>query len=614
MNRLAASASPYLLQHADNPVDWWPWGADAFAEARRRDVPVFISIGYATCHWCHVMARESFSDPVVAAYLNDNFVSIKVDREEHPDVDASYITAAGVFTRNLGWPLSIFATPAGLTFFAGTYFPPRPVGNTPEFLRVLGAVTDAWANRRDELTTQAEAIGQAIATASVRAGEGAGLPDVAALEAAGAMLAEQEDRQYGGFGDEPKFPVATVLGFLLELGGEGDALAARTLKGLGASGLRDSVEGGFFRYATRRDWTDPHYERMLYDNALLLEDYTAAWLADPGREWAGLVADGIARFLTGVLQLPSGGFASGQDSESVVDGARTEGGYYRLDEEARSRQKPPALDRKVLSGWNGLAIAALARAGFAFDRPDWLQAARRAADDLLERHVLDDRLVRASLDGRASDAVATLEDYGMLAGGLVALGTATGDVRYAEAARGLIDATLTESDDAGAFTMPGGADPVLVANGIALAADPSEGAYPSGISACADAAYRLYLLTGDRRYRDAAEAALAPLGQDALRVPLAFGGALATMRRLAAPVTQLVTVLSEVTPAHDPLVAASRRRTASVVTIVTDAQAQQWADAGFELLEARTSREGRAAAYLCEQFTCRLPVTEASAL
>lgn len=628
MNRLGDATSPYLLQHADNPVDWWPWGADAFAEAARRDVPVFLSIGYATCHWCHVMARESFSDPIVAAYLNENFVAVKVDREEHPDVDASYLAAAGAFTRNLGWPLSIFATPEGLTFFAGTYFPPRPTQGSPEFLRVLGAITDAWTGSRGDVQAQATAVGEAIAAAASAVREASPLPSQEQLDAASAVLAGFEDREYGGFGTEPKFPVAPVLGFLVGSGGAAQELGIRTLKGLGASPLRDSVEGGFFRYATRRDWTDPHYERMLYDNALLLDAYTQAWRLT-GQDWARLVADGIARFLTETMQLPGGGFASAQDSESTVDGRRSEGGYYRRDRDGRAQLTPPALDEKVLTGWNGLAIGALARAGFALDRSDWLTAARAAADTVLATHVQPDRLVRSSLNGRVSSAAATLEDYGMLSSGLLALATATGEVGYATAARRFVDDCLRAGDAAPSgvpFGVPGGADAVLAAHGLAFAVDTSEGAYPSGLTAIADAAYALHLLTGDVRYVEAARATSALVVDEALAGPMGHGAALALMRRLGDPIVQLVTVVppasgGDATPGGDAgsaggaaLVAETRTRAASVAVVVTDAQAAAFAAAGFELFEARASRDGAAAAYLCRDFVCRLPVTDVDEL
>src|SRR5690554_3460210 len=439
-NRLADAVSPYLRSHADNPVDWWQWGPEPFAEAERRGVPVLVSIGYATCHWCHVMARESFSDPALAEYLNEHYVAIKVDREEHPDVDASYLAAASAFTENLGWPLNVFLTPEGKAFYAGTYFPPVAMAQHPSFRQVLEAINSAWTDHRDEVENTASAVVAALA--------GQSLPDAAELptEFSGVVneLAGYEDAEYGGFGGAPKFPVAPVLLFLLsESAGElGKALGLRTLERLVSSGLRDPIEGGFFRYATMRDWTEPHYERMLYDNALLLDAYTTAWKLT-GAEWAAVAADGIADFLEDVLQLPSGGFASAQDSESVVDGELTEGDYYALSAAGRSRQTPPKRDEKVLAGWNGLAIGALARAGFAFDRPDWIDSARLSADYLLGHHLLDDgRLVRASIAGRTSTATATLEDYGMLAHGLLDLSLATGDAGYATAARALIDGTL----------------------------------------------------------------------------------------------------------------------------------------------------------------------------
>ncbi|MCU1447188.1 thioredoxin domain-containing protein, partial [Cryobacterium sp.] len=273
-NRLADAISPYLRSHAENPVDWHPWGEAAFAEARERDVPVLVSIGYATCHWCHVMARESFSDSGVAAYLNEHFVSIKVDREEHPDVDASYLTAAGAFTQNLGWPLNVFVTPAGRPFYAGTYSPPVPMPGHPAFREVLDAVTDAWTSRRNEVEQSAAGLAEALAQPAPDPAERR-LPDQAQLAAIVATLAAAEDPVYGGFGGAPKFPASPALALLLDRDDSRD-LALRTLKRMGASPLRDPVEGGFFRYAVNRDWSDPHYERMLYDNAQLLELYTKA--------------------------------------------------------------------------------------------------------------------------------------------------------------------------------------------------------------------------------------------------------------------------------------------------------------------------------------------------
>ncbi|TFC04718.1 thioredoxin domain-containing protein [Cryobacterium adonitolivorans] len=620
-NRLADAISPYLRSHAENPVDWQPWGEAAFEEARRRDVPVLVSIGYATCHWCHVMARESFSDVGVAAYLNEHFVSIKVDREEHPDVDASYLAAAGAFTQNLGWPLNVFVTPAGRPFYAGTYSPPTPLPGHPAFREVLNAVTDAWTSRRDAVEDSAAGLADALAQAAPAVtGE---LPDQARLADIVARLATAEDPVYGGFGGAPKFPAAPTLGLLLDRA-DGRELALRTLKRMGASPLRDPVEGGFFRYAVNRDWSDPHYERMLYDNAQLLELYTRAWMLT-GESWARIVAEGLVGFLGAVLQLPDGGFASAQDSESTVDGVRVEGGYYALDEDARRDQAPPALDAKVLTGWNGLAIGALALAAHAFADDAALHLSRRAADRLLESHRrADGALVRASIDGRLSPAVSTLEDYGMFAGGLLELATATGEVRYAVAARELIERAMP--GDGVTFAAPEGADPVLTAQGLDLATDPSEGAYPSGLTAIATATWRLNLLTGAARYRDAATAGMVRLVGTGDVNPLAFGAALRLVTALASPVEQLVVVTPDRTPdgsadtapgdsAPDDaaLIDAARRRT-GLVAVVTERQGAAFAAAGFELFADRSTRDSLPTAYLCRDFVCRLPTTDAAAL
>ncbi|TAM66136.1 MAG: thioredoxin domain-containing protein [Microbacteriaceae bacterium] len=693
-NRLADAISPYLRAHAQNPVDWYPWGEDAFEEARRRDVPMFISIGYSTCHWCHVMARESFSDPELAAELNARFVGVKVDREEHPDVDAGYLAAASAFSQNLGWPLSIFATPEGRVFFAGTYFPPESRRGQSSFRQVLDAVSDAWTNRRDDVLQTATLVTDALASAAPAAASE--LPDAQALDAAAAGLAAHEDRLYGGFGAAPKFPIAPALGFLLRQP-TGAPSALRTLAKMAASPLRDPIEGGFFRYATQRDWSVPHYERMLYDNAQLLRLYADAAgaavaagqpaagaasaapetyaansaeegddnafrgaAAGPPRADAGApdsvaVADGIARFLLDVLRLPTGGFASAQDSESTVDGERVEGEYYLLDAAARSQQRPPALDEKVLTGWNGLVIGALAHAGALLDRPDWIRAARETADLLLVRHRgPEGALSRASLGERVSDASATLEDYGMLAGGLLDLALATGESRYAAAARDIVDSTITAAAAVAAvvqftgaaapFAAPGGADPVLVTRGLAITVDPSEGAYPSGLSATAAAAHRLFLLTGQRHYEDAAASAMRIVAGSALASPLSFGAALELMSGLAHDPIQLVVVTpggqepvragsagvepsaAESRPkpqsrphhadtASEELAALARRApSADVTAVVTDEQASAFARAGFELFEARIVVDGRATAYYCRDFVCRLPTTDAGEL
>jgi len=587
-NRLADAASPYLRSHASNPVDWQQWGAEAFADAAARDVPVLVSIGYSTCHWCHVMARESFSDPEIAAYMNESLVAIKVDREEHAEVDSTYLAAAAAFTGNLGWPLNVFVTPQGRAFFAGTYWPPAPIEGHPSFRQVLDAVLDAWTNRREEVERNGAAIVEVLAQGHPAAGD---LPtDFAPVVAA---LEGLEDAEYGGFGGTPKFPVSPVLRFLLE---RGEPLATRTLDAMAASPLRDSVDGGFFRYSTKRNWHEPHYERMLYDNAQLVAAYALAGDVQ--------TTEGIANWLTS-MQLPSGGFASAQDSESTVDGRRVEGFYYSLDAASRARVDKPPVDEKILTGWNGLAIEGLAIAGTLLGRQDWIAVAQRAADFVLEHHVRD-RLIRTSIDGVVSAAHATLEDFGMLAGGLLQLAIATGEVRYAVAARTLVDDSMAaaRSRTGAPFGVPGGADPVLASQGLAVEADPSDGAHPSGLSAMAAAAHTLFLLTAREPYRAAARAAMARVAEAGQRHPLSLGAALTVMSALAEPVRQLVVV------GDGGLAALARRHRGGVSAVVTLDQSRAWAEAGFELFEGRTAE----AAYVCEDFVCRLPVTTVSEL
>ncbi|TXK19464.1 thioredoxin domain-containing protein [Homoserinibacter sp. GY 40078] len=606
-SRLASAISPYLQAHADNPVDWWPWGEGAFAEAARRDIPVMVSIGYATCHWCHVMARESFSDPEVAAYLDEHLVAVKVDREEHPEVDAAFIAAASAFTPHLGWPLTVFATPEGRVFFAGTYFPPEPVRGAPSFRQVLEAIVEAWTERRAEVEATGAAVAEALA-ARPDAAE-ARLPTPAALRDAAIELASFEDPQYGGFGSEAKFPNAPAVSFLAELGRQGDedadALGRRLFQATAA--LRDPVEGGAFRYAVQRDWTEPHYERMLSDNALLLD--LATGFGD------ALAAEQLAGFLLNVLRLPDGAFASAQDSESLIDGERSEGGYYALDAASRAGQQVPAIDEKVLAGLNGLAIGALADAGVRFARPEWVDAARHAADAVEARLVTETpdgpRLARAARDGRVSDAAATLEDYGGLAGGLVRLALAAGDPAPAARARALVAACI----DGERVRPPGGGDPVLAARGIAVEADLSEGAVPSGAALFADAALRLSGLDGDTALARAAELALAPVVEPALARPIAFGAALATIARLVSPPSQLVIVVPDEGAASELVVQARAWATPGrVLAIVTDDEARAFADAGFELFHGRSTLDGASAAYLCEGTLCLLPTDDPAVL
>ncbi|MCV0334390.1 thioredoxin domain-containing protein [Microbacterium sp.] len=590
-NRLADTLSPYLRAHADNPVDWYPWGEEAFDEARRRDVPLLISIGYSTCHWCHVMARESFADPATAALINDGFVAVKVDREEHPQVDGAYMAAASAFTQNLGWPLTVFATPRGRTFYAGTYWPPESRPPMPAFRDVLAAVREAWTLRRAQAEESADAVTDALARAAESAPSD--LPDMVAIAAAAASIAQREDRQFGGFGGAPKFPVATTLRFLQhplvrEGAPEAAAATARALAAMAGSDLRDA-DGGFFRYATQRDWTVPHYERMLTDNAQLLEI-----ARDAGDEQT---VRGIASFLIDVLQRDGGGFGAAQDSESTIDGVRNEGGYYLRALADRTGLEVPAVDGKVITGWNGLAIGALARAGAAFGEQGWIDAATSAAEQVLRiNRDADGALVRASLDGRASAAVATAADLGLLADGLFALALATGDAGWAVEARIVLDEALEGA---------AGDDPLLSAQGIATSPDQTDGDLPSDAAAVAGAALTAWWLGAGERYREATVSTVRVLAERSREQPFAHGTLLRVAAGLAVPPRQLVVVTEA---RGSALAVAGRGADAEVVAVVSAEQARSFADAGFALFQGKDATTERA--YDCRAFVCRLPVSD----
>lgn len=598
VTHLHGQLSPYLQAHQDNPVDWYPWGQEAFDEAKRRNVPVLISIGYHTCHWCHVMARESFEDPDVGALVNATMVAIKVDREEHPDVDQLYLAQAGAFIEQLGWPLTVFTTPDGDTFHAATYLPPEPRGDIPSFSQVVQAVSEAWAHQQDQVRSSAESLRHAIADAD-RQGKAnaAQSPRSTNWSSVVDHLRSQEDPEHGGFGGAPKFPVAPVLRFLLESDDpEARELARRTLRSMATSPLRDAVEGGFFRYATRADWSEPHYERMLYDNAGLLWCYASAGMTE--------YAEGIVSFLRNQLRVP-GGFASAQDSESVVDGVRVEGGYYLADEASRRHLPPPALDDKVLAGWNGLAIWALAQASRMETPGDPLGLAREVAGELLDTHRGEMGLARMSRQGQISPAAATLEDYGGLARGLIELGLVTGEPRWLLAATDLVDGCITTGDIVG-FAPPGGGDR-LVASMEAVTGDVSEGASPSGLALIAESALLLGQLTGERRYRDAAESALGMYREAVALRPLAFGGLASALAAIDRPERELVVVSDD---RENPLVQRAHgfTRPGWLAVAVSRSNARHLADHGFSLFAHRADLD-HPAAFVCENGVCALPVT-----
>ena len=549
-NRLADATSPYLLQHKDNPVDWREWGTDAFAEAKARDVPVLLSVGYAACHWCHVMAHESFEDEATAAQMNAGFVCIKVDREERPDVDNVYMTATQALTGQGGWPMTVFATPDGRPFYAGTYYPPQPRHGLPAFRQVLDAVTDAWTNRRPELE---EAGGRIAAGIASRLDLGRPAPlSAELLDSAAESVAEGHDERWGGFGGAPKFPPSMLLEFLLRhaarTGSERSLhVASRTLEAMARGGIYDQLAGGFARYSVDARWTVPHFEKMLYDNALLLRVYLHLWRAT-GEEWARRVADETAEFLVRDLGTPEGGFASALDADTagvegltyvwtpdqLIEVLGADDGRWAADlfevtgrgtfehgtstlqllhdpddaqrfaavrrrlSEARAQRPQPARDDKVVTAWNGLAIAALADHGVLTASPDSIAAARRAADLVARTHWVDGRLRRVSRDGVAGAPAGVLEDYGDLAEGLLALHQATGEGRWLELAGNLLDVVAEQFVDADGWHDTAADAEALVHRPF----DPADGPVPAGIAAAAGAAVTYGALAGSSRHRE----------------------------------------------------------------------------------------------------------------
>lgn len=600
MSRLGDAVSPYLLSHASQPVEWYPWGLEAFRVARARDVPVLISIGYHTCHWCHVMSRESFANPEIAAVINESLVAIKVDREEHPDVDALYMAQAAAFTDNLGWPLNVFTTPEGATFYAATYLPPVPGRGLPSVGEVVAAVSAAWVHKRGDVVESSRSLMRALATAGAGEHRASDFPDHQSLGAVVSALGSREDTEYGGFGGAPKFPVAPVMNFLLGQGRAGNAeawaLATRCLQVYAASALRDPVEGGFFRYSTQRDFSEPHYERMLYDNAGLLLAYATAGMVD--------VAAGIVSFLRTQLFV-GGALGSARDSESIIGGVPNEGGYFQKDALERSLLEPPALDDKVVTGWNGLALEALAHAHRRGVDGDPGQLGTEIAQWLLEHHLTPEGGVsRVSRQGVLSRAQGTLEDVGGLALGLVELGLATGTVEWVSAARSLVDGLIAAPES----LLP---DPVLAHHGLTAGNDINEGASPSGQALMALAALRLASLTGDDSYREAARGWVLPLVSRAILQPLGSGGILRVLSELASPAREVVVVADGATELSGT---AQRWQVEGGISVVVSSEgARRFAQAGFSLFEGREDGS-TPRAYVCEGGVCRMPITRAAEL
>jgi len=704
VNRLGSATSPYLLQHADNPVDWWPWSEEAFAEARKRDVPVLLSVGYAACHWCHVMAHESFEDPQTAALLNEHMVAIKVDREERPDVDSVYMTATQVMTGQGGWPMTVVMTPDKEPFFCGTYLPRE------NFQQLILATSQAWRARRSDVTAHAGQITEALArnaeavTTAMRAGAGQS-PWVATADRAAVSLEEGYDLVSAGFGGAPKFPPSMVIEFLLRYYQRtghpaAQAMATGTLEAMARGGMYDQIGGGFARYSTDATWTVPHFEKMLYDNALLARVYAHHWRLT-GSPLSRRVALQTCHWMLRELRTPEGGFASSLDADSPdASGTSREGAFYvwtpdelntvlgrddgafaadifgvtqdgtfgrggpggrlppvgrggpggrlppvgrggpggrlppveggasvlqfRVDPEteedverlervraqlwlAREERARPGRDDKVVAAWNGLAIAALAETGLLLSEPELIAAANEAAGVLASVHFVGERLIRTSRDGKAGDTPGALEDYACVAEGFLALSGVTGQGRRVGAAGALLDLALSlfADGDGGFYDSPSDGEALIF-----RPADPSDNATPSGAFAVAEALVRYAALTGSSRHRQAARAALGVLPAIVARFPRAAGAGLAAAEAIMAGPAEIAII----GPADDPRTAelhrtALRYSPPGAVLAIGDGTT-----ADIPLLAGRTLVDGAPAAYVCQDFTCQVPVTTPEAL
>jgi uncharacterized protein YyaL (SSP411 family) len=657
-NRLIEAISPYLLQHADNPVDWFEWGEEAFAEALRRDVPVLLSVGYASCHWCHVMAHESFEDEATAEVMNRWFVNVKVDREERPDIDRIYMDAVQAMSGRGGWPMTVFLTPTGEPFHAGTYYPKDDRHGHPSFLRLLGAIREAWEQRRDDVVAQASTLAAAVAVAPPAASE---LPGEEVLAAAYRSLRTQFDPVHGGFGGAPKFPQAPTLEFLLRAVGrpwapEAESMLTTTLEAMAAGGIHDHVGGGFARYSVDERWLVPHFEKMLYDNALLARLYLRAWQVTGVGGFADVARNTLDYALRDLL-LPEGGFASGEDADSEGE----EGTFYVFDWEEgreaagseavaealgitergnfegrsivyqpeaiaavaarhgldpatlaqqvtaalsrlaviRSQRVRPDLDDKAVASWNGLMVRALAEAGAVLGEERYLDAARTAAGFILD-HLMapDGRLQRSWRAGRTSGP-AFCDDYGAVALGLFALYQSTGEAGWYHAGADLTRSmrSLFEDEQSGGFFASGSDADELIARPKNLFDNPT----PSDNSLAAEALQTLAAFTGESALIDSLEGAIRSASALLDRYPSGAGQMLSVLLvALDGPVEIAIVGSPE---GRRPLIDVVHRsfRPGAFVAVGDGAS-----DEGIPLLRDRPATGG-AAAYVCRGFVCDAP-------
>jgi uncharacterized protein len=670
-NRLANETSPYLLQHKDNPVDWYPWGEEALERAREEDKPILLSVGYSACHWCHVMERESFEDEATARIMNEHFVNIKVDREERPDIDSIYMSAVQAMTRHGGWPMTVLLTPDGAPFYGGTYFPPVPSRGMPSFQQVLLSLADAYENRRDEVLRSAESLREYLQTTT-----GAALPQTAVgdelLDRAAESLMSELDRRFGGFGGAPKFPQAMNLEVLLRhhhRTGDRAALSGveDTLRAMANGGIYDQLGGGFARYSVDQYWLVPHFEKMLYDNALLSRLYLEAYQAT-GEEFYKRIAEETLDYVVRDMTSPEGGFYSAEDADSEGEegkfyvwmpeemrgelnaeeatiaerywdvtargnfegknilyvprppeavaaefGISPEELWERVKEirskllAARERRVRPGRDEKILAAWNGLMLRSFALAARVLKREDYREVAERNAAFLLDELRVDGRLRRSYKDGRARFN-GYLEDHAMVADGLVALYEATFQTRWLVEAASLADAVLDLFwDEEGELFYDTPADHEEL---VTRPRDVYDNAAPSGTSVATDVLLRLSLLLDRDDYRARAEAVLDSLSGGMERLPGAFGRLLAALDFHLSRPREVVIVGDLASPDTQALVDVVYARYLPNKVVAGRAPEDEEAVGFLPLLAERPTRDGRPTAYVCEGYACKNPTTD----
>ncbi len=662
MNRLASETSPYLRQHADNPVDWYAWGDEAFARARDEDRPVLLSVGYSACHWCHVMAHESFEDPDVAAVMNRLFVNVKVDREERPDVDAVYMQAIQAISGHGGWPMTVFLTPDGTPFFGGTYFPKEDRRGMTGFVRVMEAVSAAWNEHRDELLEQGRRLRALLERASTAVGDEPGEPSPAVLAQAHDELVAQFDRRHGGFGRAPKFPQAMTLDFLLRRHAVTDdpdtlAMVTTTLDALAAGGIYDQVGGGFHRYSVDEHWLVPHFEKMLYDQALLVGTFLHGWLVTGEPRYRTVVEETIGYVLRDLTH-EEGGWYSAEDADSegvegkfylwshedivavcgdtadaairyygVTPGGNFEdphtgyrGNILHVVEATQARPEPvetarrrlfehrghrvrPGLDDKVLLGWNALFLRSLTEAAAALERDDWMDAARRNAGFLLRAlRRADGRLLRSWQDGRAR-LLGYAQDYAALLEALLTLAELD-DITWIEPAEAVASELVrlfADTERAGFFTTGIDGDPLVV-----RPKDTQDHATPAENSLAAHALLRLSALNGSPVHAEHADRWLRAIWPLVAEFPTAFAYLLGAFERTVLQPLEVAVIGPRDGPGARELrvEVTGRFLPASVVTIADGP------DPRSPLLDGRSLLGGRTTAYVCERYACREPVTD----